>query len=255
MTKIIYSKKLLSIIFFVLMSFFLFILVKTELRKWFIFEGNPSSANTLLFWISLALSSLFGFLGLKLWSSKNTTLGNKGVEKNNKSKEEGEEKIKIKNKKIIYLKNIYFTFVGLSILVLIILAILTLLGYKFNKQFFSYSRQDCINQEYPTYYHHSGIAGCIFWMRQDYLKKEQSWESTFVKDEEYCKLQYNNSEEDDLNSYANLFQGEYSDPKCTYSAYEKIKRNENWGYLVSKEEDGIYDYCVNQSCPKQPLFK
>lgn len=64
------SKKVLSISFYALMAVSILVLAKTELRKWFVLEGEPSSANTLLFWISLVLAILFGFCGSKLWPKK-----------------------------------------------------------------------------------------------------------------------------------------------------------------------------------------
>ena len=64
-------KKVVSISFYFLMAISILILVKTELRKWFVFEGDTSSANTFLFWISLGFAILFGFCGSKLWPKKN----------------------------------------------------------------------------------------------------------------------------------------------------------------------------------------
>lgn len=127
-----------------------------------------------------------------------------------------------------------------------------LLGYKFNKDFLSFNRQQCIDREFPTYDNHSGIEGCIFWMRNDYLEKTQSWNTLFKRDDNYCDQKYKNI------GKSTLFSGladYYNDPKCTYESFKKTKRDENWDYLVSKEKDGIYDYCVNQICPRQPLFK
>ena len=127
-----------------------------------------------------------------------------------------------------------------------------MLGYHFNKNFIneyvSFNKQKCIEQEYPTYYNHSGIEGCIFWTREGYLSKTQSWYTLFEKDDAYCNQKYNNSS-------SNLFSGEYSDPKCEYEAFRKQKRNENWDYLVSKEKDGIYNYCANKICPSPKMFK
>jgi len=60
-------KKTLSILFYILMVVSIFILVKTELRKWFVFGNEPPSANTLLFWLSFGFAILFGFCGSKLW--------------------------------------------------------------------------------------------------------------------------------------------------------------------------------------------
>jgi len=64
-------KKGQSILFYLFMVISIFVLAKTELRKWFAFDGEPSSANTLLFWISLGFAILFGFCGSKLWPKKN----------------------------------------------------------------------------------------------------------------------------------------------------------------------------------------
>ncbi len=47
------------------------ILIKTELRKWFAFDGDPSSANTMIFWISLIGVFIFGWLGSVIWPEKN----------------------------------------------------------------------------------------------------------------------------------------------------------------------------------------
>ncbi len=64
-------KKALSIFFYILMVVSIVVLIKTELRKWFVFEGEASPANALLFWISLGFTVLFGFCGSKLWPKKN----------------------------------------------------------------------------------------------------------------------------------------------------------------------------------------
>lgn len=50
------------------------ILVKTELRKWIVFAGEPSSANTFIFWISLIATILFAYLGTKIWHKKATRI-------------------------------------------------------------------------------------------------------------------------------------------------------------------------------------
>ena len=150
------------------------------------------------------------------------------------------------------MKKTLLIIVGIMILIILFLLMMTMLGYKFNKEFISFNRQQCIEKEYPTYYHHSGIEGCIFWMRHNYLEKEQSWQTLFKRNDVYCDLQYKNEDKTDL---SNLFGGEYADPKCTYAAFQKQKMNENWDYLVSKEKDGFHNYCVDQICPRQPLFK
>ena len=57
--------KIISIIFWILSSVSFLLLIKTELRKWFVFNGEPNSANGMMFWITLILGILFAYLGEK----------------------------------------------------------------------------------------------------------------------------------------------------------------------------------------------
>jgi|SRR3989344_5803357 len=154
------------------------------------------------------------------------------------------------------MKKIIITTLGLLLITLFALLIIRLLGYQFNKNFISdflsFNKQQCIEKKYPTYYNHSGIEGCVFWMRDDYLGKTQSWRELFKKDDAYCSRKYKNENKSSLD---NLFSDEYWDPKCEYEAFRAQKRNENWTYLVSKEKDGFYNYCVDQICPSPKMFK
>ena len=144
------------------------------------------------------------------------------------------------------MKKVPLIIVGAILVTILFLLMMQLLGYKFNKKFINFDRKQCIEQEYPTYYHHSGIEGCIFWMRHNYLEKTQSWENLFKRDDAYCDQKYKNEDKLDIK---NLFQGEYVDPKCTYSAFQKIKRDENWDYLVSKEKDiDRFSQCHSRKC-------
>ena len=61
-------QKIIAIIFWVLSSVSFLLLIKTELRKWFVFDGEPTSANSVMFWIALGLGILFAYLGKKVWS-------------------------------------------------------------------------------------------------------------------------------------------------------------------------------------------
>jgi hypothetical protein len=92
------------------------------------------------------------------------------------------------------MKQVIITILGVLLIILLILVIINLLGYHFNKNFLNdfvhFNKEQCIESKYPTYYNHSGIAGCIFWMREDYLQKIQSWRNLFKKDEIYCSQKY-----------------------------------------------------------------
>jgi len=64
------TKRFFSILFYFLAIVSLIILIKTELRKWFVLEGNPSSANTVIFWGALILCAIFFYAGNKLKEKK-----------------------------------------------------------------------------------------------------------------------------------------------------------------------------------------
>ena len=147
------------------------------------------------------------------------------------------------------MKKIFFILFGILFLIIMFLFTMKMLGYNFNKKFLSFNRQQCINDEFSTSFHHSGIEGCMFWMRHNFLEKEQNWQSLFKRDNDYCNQKYKNK-----NTWDSL-NGEYADPKCNYDAFRGQKREENWNYLVSKEQDGFYNYCVDQVCPRQTIFK
>lgn len=117
--------------------------------------------------------------------------------------------------------------------------------------------QSCVLNEYPTYYHHSGIAGCVFWMRHNDLEKKEVWINDFKQKEAsrtYCE---------NLDKNANIggtfwefSKPSNSDPKCNYEAFKEMKRKQNWDYLVSEEWDGFTEYCALESCslPKELKF-
>lgn len=156
------------------------------------------------------------------------------------------------------MKKVFLILSGSLLLVLVLLIIIRLLGYNFNKEFvkdfIDYNRKQCIIDEYPTYSNHSGIAGCIFWMREGYLQKTQSWRDQFKEDDVYCSQKYHNKNSSSLSNLQNAL-AEYGDPKCEYEAFRAQKRNENWDYLVSKEQDEFYEYCVNKICPRPSIFQ
>ena len=149
--------------------------------------------------------------------------------------------------------NIFFVLIGILVLVFLSLQIVKLLGYKFNKEFFSYNQQECVDREMPTYYHHPGIEGCIFWVRNNYLEKQQNWQNDFQRDDTYCDEKYPEEYTRMNNRLYSL--EESNDVRCSYSVFQDQKRKENWEYLISKEKDGIYYYCIEQICPNQPLFR
>jgi hypothetical protein len=156
---------------------------------------------------------------------------------------------------IINGRRLFITLAYLLVFVLLVVIVMRLLGYHFNKDYFkelaSFNRQECAVNEYPTYEGHSGIQGCVFWMRSDYLERTQSWRTLFKRDDVYCSQKYPESQSVPIwSSLTDRY-----DAKCDYEAFKSQKQRENWDYLVSGNKDGFYKYCVRQICPLPPLFK
>lgn len=63
-------RKSVAILFYILAAVAFIFLIKTELRKWFFFGGEASSANTAVFWGSLIFGLLFCYLGNKIWPNE-----------------------------------------------------------------------------------------------------------------------------------------------------------------------------------------
>lgn len=146
---------------------------------------------------------------------------------------------------------------GMTLLALLWVVIIRLLGFQLNREFFTFNKEQCIAKEYPTYYHHSGIEGCIFWSRNDYLENRENWKSLFHRDDQYCEQKYGLVNDPNLSFKEQLdltFQ-ESRDPKCDYEGIKNQKRQENWQYLISKDKDQFYYSCVEQICPTKSLLK
>ena len=59
--------KFFSVISYLLATASLIILIKTEARKWFVFNGESNPSNMVIFWVSLIASMFFFYVGYKLW--------------------------------------------------------------------------------------------------------------------------------------------------------------------------------------------
>ncbi|MBI2850699.1 MAG: hypothetical protein HYX80_06630 [Chloroflexi bacterium] len=73
--------KIIAICFWVLSVASFLLLIKTELRKWLVFEGEPSSSNGFMFWIALGPGILFAYLGKKTWASYKGSIRNQNNSK------------------------------------------------------------------------------------------------------------------------------------------------------------------------------
>lgn len=108
----------------------------------------------------------------------------------------------------------------------------------------------CVQNEYPTYNRHSGIAGCVFWTRNDYLEKHEVWINEYKAQEAdatYCNE--TNDADTALEHLRKTLRNDNSDPKCSYDAFKELKREENWDYFTSSEWDEFTEQCALESCP------
>ena len=137
------------------------------------------------------------------------------------------------------MKKMIFFLLAASGFILIWIIILRLLGFKFNKDYFSYNRNQCIlNQQRE-------VEGCVFWSRNDKLR-DKDWKNQFAFDFAHC-VKYKN-----VPFPASL--DEMGDPRCELEAFYAQKREENWAYLTSKEHDLFFNDCANQFCPTERLL-
>ncbi|MCR4286111.1 MAG: hypothetical protein NUW00_04425 [Candidatus Kaiserbacteria bacterium] len=145
----------------------------------------------------------------------------------------------------------YITAVIFSILLFLVMSlfVMKMLGYTFNKEYFT-DRNQCILDNYENQRSSSDIESCIFWMRVNYLEKEQGWEKSFTRDDAYCDSTYPKSD-----GFFSPVLDNMNDPRCYFGAYRGKLMRDNWDYLVSKEKDGMFNFCALQICPEQPLFK
>lgn len=96
------------------------------------------------------------------------------------------------------------------------------------------------------------LEGCVFWSRHDSLETQERWKEQFQRDSQYCNSRYDQESVNDAsNPFEGLFEGEYADPRCTYDAFKKQKRDENWNYLVSNQKDDYYYSCIERLFPKK----
>lgn len=68
-SKAVLRKCVAGVCFFLALLGYL-MLIKTEIRKWFLMQGEATAANTGLFWISFGWAVLFSFIGAKTWPKK-----------------------------------------------------------------------------------------------------------------------------------------------------------------------------------------
>lgn len=128
------------------------------------------------------------------------------------------------------------------LLVLIIpitlLLIITLAGYKINKEYFSYNYDVCMENVSKKELRH-----CTFWRRNDALKEK--WLEDYQYNREYCESEGQKARAE------NRFFVTALEPGCGEEAHLHKKRGENWSYLTSDDTDQYYYYCLEQQCPKK----
>lgn len=144
----------------------------------------------------------------------------------------------------------------ITLTILAIFLCIKLAGYEINKDFFSNSKQSCMQSVNP-----SEVSNKVFWMRwADLLKQnETEWRKSFKRDDTYCYSLQNKVDENYSGTGMHLLQlwSTTRDAKCDIDEYisQRIHESQNWEYMVSNDKDKFYYQAIDELCPVQYLLK
>ena len=147
---------------------------------------------------------------------------------------------------------------AVSLFFLIWVGIFSLLGFRINKEYFSYDVNVCIEDNWVGNKYHDGIDDCVYWARYNDLISGRDLEAEWNNNKEDLKncpdicISYKKKDTyEDLMRYLSC-----SDPTiiCDYSDYVDYVHNSNKDYLKSKDRDTFFNQCVDEYCKRPPLI-
>lgn len=186
---------------------------------------------------------------------------------NTKGKDKTDFKINSTRENEIFLprkqdNRLIFWMLGISLFFLIWVVIFTLLGFKVNKEYFSYDENICVEDRWEGDKYHKGIGDCVYWARYYDLTKDRDLES-----------EWNNNQNSLINCPAGCEKGlsykdfrsftdywEYSNSCedssviCNFSDYVDYIHYSNQDYLKSKDRDIFLNQCIEENCKRPSLF-
>ena len=142
---------------------------------------------------------------------------------------------------------------SISLFILIWIGVFSLLGFRINKEYFTYDENICIADNWIGNKYHDGIDDCIYWARYNDLTAgrdlEQEWNTnkeTLINCPSDCSTE----------NFGKFFWDSCDfDPSviCNYSDYVDYIHFSNKDYLKSEKRDSFFEACVNKIC-KRPSF-
>jgi len=150
---------------------------------------------------------------------------------------------------------------SVSLFILIWIGIFSLLGFRINKEYFTYDENVCITDNWIGNKYYDGIDDCVYWARYNDLTAgrdlEEEWndnENSLINCPAGCEKDLTYA---DFKSFTDYW--EYSDSCedssviCNFSDYIDYIHFSNKDYLKSEKRDSFFEACVNKIC-KRPSF-
>lgn len=166
------------------------------------------------------------------------------------------------NKSKFNYKTLLIIVFACPLFLILCIVLFKLMGYEINKEYFTYSKDQCISQISKDELQHE-----LYWERWDRLLKENDYVEEFKPDYAYCQATYKGFKESCFDMRMEFVYDESrqdfivpsslcdQDKKCSSSIYIYEKQKENWSYLTSESKDQFYWDYVNSKCPTQSIFK
>lgn len=144
---------------------------------------------------------------------------------------------------------------SISLFILIWIGVFSLLGFRINKDYFTYDENICIKDNWIGNKYHDGIDDCIYWARYNDLTKDRNLEQEWNTNKDSLI----NCPSDCLTPkkygiFYDISPCDYNPQViCDYSDYVDYIHFSNKDYLKSEKKDSFFQSCVNKIC-KRPSF-
>ncbi len=151
---------------------------------------------------------------------------------------------------------------AVSIFFLIWVGIFTLLGFKVNKEYFSYDVNICLEDKWEGDKYNEGIDDCVYWARYNDLTKdrdlEREWnngENSFINCPAGCEKELSYADFRSFTDYWEYSEScEDSSVICNFSDYVDYIHYSNRDYLKSRNRDIFLNQCIEENCKRPPII-
>lgn len=143
---------------------------------------------------------------------------------------------------------------SVSLFILIWIGIFSLLGFRINKEYFTYDENVCITDNWIGNQYHDGIDDCVYWARYNDLIKnrdlKEEWDTqkeSIINCPSTCTTEHIGNFFYDICDYG-------PDVICDYSDYVDYIHYTNKDYLKSTNRDSFFIQCANDICKRPPFI-